>query len=75
MPYSLIADALNHLGWRHAEDRQLVTDHTVRRTTRETIGVLENLVIGPRRRSERHELTTIAAELARDSLSDPAQTP
>lgn len=46
-----IAQALSHLGWRHS-DRTPVTADTVRWATADTLGVLENVTIGPRRRSE-----------------------
>jgi hypothetical protein len=62
-----IADALSHLGWRHA-DRTPVSADTVRWTTADTLGVLENITTGPRRRRERHQVSDTAAAMALAAL-------
>ncbi len=65
--FQRIAPALSHLGSRHS-DRTPVSADTVRWATADTLGVLENITICPRRRSQRHQISEIAAALAREAL-------
>jgi hypothetical protein len=66
-PLGHIAEALSDLGWRHS-DRSPVSADAVRWATEDTVRVLENITIGPRRWSERRRFSAVAAELARDAL-------
>jgi Plasmid pRiA4b ORF-3-like protein len=68
-PLEDIAQALNEVGWRHA-DGSLVTADDAHWATQDTIGVLQNIATGPqpRRWSERHQFSAVATELARTSL-------
>ncbi len=65
--YQLIARALNELGWRHS-DRQAITADSARWATLDTLGLLENLTLGPRSHSQRHVVTAVAARFARDAI-------
>jgi hypothetical protein len=70
-PLGYIAEALNELGWRHS-DRSPVEANDVRWAIEDTFCVLDNITTGPpsRRWSERHRLSGVAAELAREALLD-----
>ena len=66
-PLGHIAEALSDLGWRHS-DRSPVSADAVRSAMEDTVRVLENITIGPRRWSERRAFSEVSAELARDAL-------
>ena len=70
-PLGYIAEALNELGWRHS-DRSPVEANDVRWAIEDTFCVLDNITTGPRSRRwrERHKLSGVAAELAREALLD-----
>jgi hypothetical protein len=66
-PLGHIAEALSDLGWRHS-DRSPVSADAVRWAMEDTVRVLENITIGPRRWSVRLRFSEVSAELARDAL-------
>jgi hypothetical protein len=66
-PLGHFAEALSRLGWRHS-DRSPVSADAVRWATEDTIRVLENITIGPPRRSKRRQFSEVAAQLSRDAL-------
>ena len=70
-PLGYIAEALNELGWRHS-DRSPVEANDVRWAIEDTFCVMDNITTGPRSRrwSERHKLSAVTAELAREALLD-----
>ena len=58
-----IAWALSALGW-HQSGRQPISAETASWVAADTLGVLENITLGPRRRSQRHQLAPVSVELA-----------
>lgn len=69
----LVAPALNHIGWRHADGRPVTAD-AAGWATSATLGVLENITTGPRGFRQRNQISAAAAELARKAIMSPHRT-